>query len=276
MRAEFDEEVLRTAVKRKSVLATLASEPHHRKELQTELELSKTTCHRIVRTFDERGLLRRTDSGYELTRLGTIVYEEVSGFDETVRTAYEVQPLLEAFVSTDVSFDVELFVDATITRPEPGDPYPFVDRTMELFRQSDTVRVVDSNQLMPPLYVEKILEIAIETGMAGEFVVTEEIALGNVQQFPDLQRQVAESAAASKYFVCEEIPFGMTIYDGHLDLRAYDDETGTPILYVDTDEPDAIEWARGVFDQYYDRADPASNLEEYPEWAPDTGIEDEV
>ena len=226
----FDEEVLEIAVARKPVLSALADAAHHRQELQDELGLSKTTCHRIVRTFDEKGLLDRTDSGYELTSLGEVVHERVERFGSTVRTAYRLQPLVDALDTTNVAFDVELFEDATVTEPEPGNPYPFVDRTMELFRESDTIRVVDSSQLIPPLYVEKAIEIAIETGMRGEFVVTEEIALANVHEFPDLQREVAESDATGRYLVYDDVPFGMALYDDHLDLRVYDDDTGTPVF----------------------------------------------
>jgi len=271
--AAFDEAVLTTAVKRRPVLSALAEEPHHRKELQAALDLSKTTCHRIVRSFDEKGLLRRTDSGYELTALGGVVHEQVDAFGGTVRTAYRLQPLLDAFEQVGVAVDIELFVGARITEPEPGDPYPFADRTMELFRRSETLRIVDCNQLVPPLYVEEMLETAIQTGMAGEFVVTETIALGNVQEFPDLQRQIADGEAAAKYLVHDGITFGMGIYDDHLDFRAYDEETGTPVLYVDTDDPDAIEWARDVYDRFAEAARPATELDGFPDWAPDSGLD---
>jgi len=270
---EFDREILTTAIKRMPVLSALADRPHHRKELQSELELSKTTCHRIVRTFDERGLLRRTDSGYELTTLGEVLHDRVGEFDATVRTAYRIQPLIAAFDRAGIEFDIDPFLDARVTEPEPGNPYPFADRTMDLFRQSETLRIVDCNQLVPPLYVEKMLEIAIQTGMAGEFVVTEEIALGSVREFPDLQRQVAEGDAAGEYLVHDDITFGMAIYDDHLDLRAYDEETGTPVIYVDTDDSGAIKWARDVYDRYYEEATPATELDGFPDWAPDTGIE---
>ena len=269
---DFDEELLETAVTRKPVLAALAEEPHHRRELQEKLGLSKTTCHRIVRAFDDSGLLRRTDAGYELTRFGEVVAEAVERFDETVRTAHRMEPLLEAFETAGLAVDVELFTDATITTPEPGDPYPFVDRSMELFRDSETIRVIDRNQFIPPLYVEKALEIAIETGMRGKFIVPESVALETVTGMPELQRQVADGDATGKWFVYEDIPFGMALYDEHLDLRAYDDETDRPLLLVDTDDPDAIAWAEDIYERYRRRAEPAARLEAFPDWMPDTAL----
>lgn len=269
----FEEGVLTTAIERKPVLEAIADEPHHRKELQEELDISKTTCHRIVRTFDNMGLLRRTERGYTLTELGKVVYGQVDQFESDVRTGYQLQPLIEAFERTDISFEFDWFRDATVTSPEPGNPYPFIDRTLELFRESNTIRVIDCNPLVPPVYVEQMLEIALETGMRGEFVVTEEIALGNMEQFPELQRMVAESEETSgEYRVHDDILFGMALYDDHLDVRVYDDDTGTPILYVDTDNPDALNWAEEVYEEYYENAEPAELLEEFPDWAPSEGI----
>lgn len=272
----FDEEVLTTAIDRQPVLAALAREPHHRKELQEELDLSKTTCHRIIRNFDNMGLLRRTERGYELTELGRIVHRKVEQFESSVRAAYRLQPLAEAYEAADIEFDFDLFEDARVTAPEPGNPYPFIDRTVELFENSDTIRVIDCNPLVPPVYVEQMIEIALETGMQGEFVVTEEIAVGNMREFPELQRNVAASdETTGKYLVYDDIPFGMALYDDHLDIRVYDSETGTPTLYADTDNPEALEWAESVYEEFYEKATPASELDEFPDWAPDTGIQAE-
>lgn len=88
---EFDDDVLETALDRRVVLSALATEPHHRRDLQQEFDISKTTCHRIVRSFDEKGLVRRTESGYVATLLGRIVAEQVARFEEVVRTAYRME-----------------------------------------------------------------------------------------------------------------------------------------------------------------------------------------
>lgn len=274
MVTEFDREVLTTAIERQSVLSAIADEPHHRKELQEELDISKTTCHRIIRRFDNMGLLRRTERGYTLTELGKVVNTQVHEFESAIRTAYRLGPLAEQYEGTDIDFRFDLFRDATITSPEPGNPYPFIDRTLELFKESNTIRVIDCNPLVPPVYVEQMLEIALETGMQGEFIVTEEIALGNMKQFPELQRKVAESEETSgEYRVYDDIPFGMALYDDHLDIRVYDEKTGTPTLYADTDDPAALEWAESVYEEYYEKSEPAQSLEDFPDWAPDEGIQ---
>jgi hypothetical protein len=112
----FDDEILETAVARRPALSALAAGPRHRRELQAELDVSKTTCHRIVSTFDEYGLLRRTDDGYELTAKGKLLETYVDEYYRYVRTTFLLEPLVTAFEESDAEFDVELFADARITR----------------------------------------------------------------------------------------------------------------------------------------------------------------
>ena len=203
-----------------------------------------------------------------------MLHDQVDAFDATVRQAYRLRPLIEVLDNAGVAFDMSQFQSATVTEPEPGDPYPFVDRTMQLFGESASIRVVDCNPLVPPVYVKRMLKNALGTGMQGEFVVTENIALTNMEQFGDLQRRVAESdEAGGRCLVHDDIPFGLALYDDYLDLRVYDDQTGTPTLYVDTADPDAIEWGESVYQQFRDSAVPASTLPDFPNWAPDSGID---
>lgn len=271
---EFDEEILETAVERRSVLAALADTPHHRKELQEELDISKTTCHRIVRTFDEKGLLRRTDSGYELTRKGELIQEQVARYYRNVRAADTLEPIATAFDRTDVRFDIELFADATITRPDPSDPTRPVTREFELFQEADTFRTVDGNQYIPSLYLEKLFELGIEKGMRGEHITTLEIIKNRIDDHPEVHKKHQDVQAQLRYRIHDDIPFGLVLYDDeHVIVRAYDDETGSVIVMADTDNPDAIGWAETVIEQYREAADPPAAFPELPDWTPDADLE---
>ena len=148
-RMEFDDDILEIAVNRRSVLAVLAREPHDRRALEESLAVSKATCHRIVRSFEEWGLIRRTDRGYELTEVGAEVAAQLEAFERNIETAYRLTPLLEAFESAGVDFDVELFTDATVTRPEPDDPSPPVHRYLELFQEAESVRTIARTSFVP-------------------------------------------------------------------------------------------------------------------------------
>lgn len=270
--AEFDDDLLQTAVARKEALAALADEPHHRRDLQERLGVSKTTCHRVVRALDERGLVRRTDRGYELTELGHAVAGEVDRFETNVRLAYQLEPLLDAFETVDAEFDVELFADATITRPEPDDPTAPAHRYLELFREADAVRTLDRTSFLPPLYISEVVDSIIEGAVTAEAILPTSVVRTRVEEYADSHRRLAEEADRSGYRLYDTVPFGMTIFDDRVGLRAYDDETGSVLVFADTDDPEAVGWAREVYRYYRERSRPPSTVEEFPDWAPESDL----
>lgn len=264
---EFDDDLLEVAVRRKGALATLAEGPHHRRELQEELDVSKTTCHRIVRTFDEWGFTRRTEAGYELTLLGRIVADRVSRFETAVEEAYGMRPLLELFESADETVDLGIFVDADVDWTVAQDQSSTIDRGVELVQDADVLRVLDWTPV-PDLYIERIHRILAENGARAESVYPRSEVEDRLRRFPDLHDELLEEGASARYWVYEDVPpWGLSIYDDSLvQLRAYDQQSGAYVLDATTDDPDAVDWAIDVFTEYRDRADPLTEVDDLPDW----------
>lgn len=263
---EFDEEVLETAIARKDVLRALAAEPHHRREIQAEFDVSKSTCHRIIQSFDEKGLLRRTEAGYEATLLGHIVAEQVDRFEDVVETAYRLDPLLELLESSGEAFDDSVFTDAganwTVERGQA-----LIDSGVERVRNAEVLRVLDWTSV-PDLYIERIFRIMIENGTRGEAVYPRAEVENRLESFPDLHEELLEAGAGHRYWVHENVPpWGMTIYDDSLvELRAYEQRTGAYVLDATSDDPGVVRWAKDVFTDYRDRADPLTEVDGLPDW----------
>jgi predicted transcriptional regulator len=267
---EFDPGVLETAVKRAPALAKLAEGPHHRRELEAALDRSKTTCHRIIRTFDERGLIRRTEQGYELTELGTAVADQVAQFDDRVRTAYRLQPVLSSFESADVSFPLERFTDATVTAVTPTDPNPPRERYLELFRDAQRVRTVDGTSFVTPLHLEKMVRLVRDNDMQTVAILPRSVIANRLEKYPEIHRESIAADADARYRVYDGVPCGLTLYDDdHVGVRAYDRGTGAFTLFADTGDPEAVAWAEDVWAYYDERADPVTAMDELPEWVSD-------
>lgn len=271
---EFDEEILEIALQRREVLGALATEPHHRQELQDRFDISKATCHRIIRTFDKWGLLLRTDRGYELSKKGELIEEQVDSYYRNVRAVRELWPLAAAFNQADAEFDIELFADARITRPDYSNPNIHLDREFELFEEAETFRTVDGNQYVPELYLEKLFELGIERGIRGEHITTKEIVEHRLSNHPEIHKKHPEVDAELRYRIHDNIPFGLVLYDkSHVIARAYDDETGSVRVMADTDSQEAVDWAKEVIDHYHAASDPPSAFEDFPDWVPDADVE---
>ncbi|MDX1745165.1 MAG: hypothetical protein R3324_04445, partial [Halobacteriales archaeon] len=265
-----------TALNRKDALGVLADGPHHRRQLEEKLGCSKATCHRIVRSFDDVNLIRRTDDGYALTPLGEVVAEQVGAFEGTVRSAYELNPFLEAFDSAPVAFDIDLFTESTITRPLPDDPSPPIHRYLELFEEARAVRTIARTSFVPPLYLEEIFDSALGNEKKGGLVIyPKSVVKTRYSEYEEWHRKIAEEGIPIRYRIHERTPFGMTIYDDdHVGLRAYDEATGALVLFVDTDDAEAVAWAEDVFDYYYEKSKPLTAFDDFPDWVPETEVYD--
>jgi hypothetical protein len=123
------------------------------------------------------------------------------------------------------------------------------------------------------LYLEQLFEIGIEKGMKGEYVAPKSVVEKRLSEFPDVHRRHSDVEAELKYRICEEIPFGLALYDGeHVVVRAYDDDTGSIAVMVDTDDRKAVEWAKDVLERYRERAEPPSAFDDLPDWTPDGDV----
>lgn len=264
---KFDDKLLETAVGRKPVLVALLEGPHHRRELQEQLDLSKSTCHRIIRSFDENGLVQRTSSGYGLTLLGRIVAEQVKQFEEGLKTACQLQPLLELFESSADEFDYVVSTDADVDWVVERDPPLTIDRDVEFVERSDVIRVIDWTPV-PELYIEKIFQIIGEDGMRAESIYPKDEVEHRLEKFPESHDQLIEREAKPRYWVYDDVPpWGMTIYDDSLvQLRAYEQQSGAHLLDATTDDPRVAEWAMDIFADYRERADPLSDVDDLPDW----------
>lgn len=262
-----DNELLEIAVDRKEALSVLADGPRHREALQEEIGVSKTTCHRIIRAFDEQGLIRRTDDGYALTLFGQLVAQQAARFDDRLDTATRLRPLLDEFESWDEEFDPEIFTREDIEWEIHADESFSIDRGVERIRGTRLLRVLDWNSV-PDLYYETILEMLASNEAKVESVYPASEVRRRLERFPDLHDELIESGASPRYWIYEDVPtWGMSIYDDSLvELRAYEPQSGGHIIDAVTESPVAVDWACDVFADYRERAKPVTAVDGLADW----------
>lgn len=264
---DFDENLLETAVDRKEVLRALRDAPYHRRELQRTLDISKTTCHRIIRTFDEEGLVNRTDEGYALTELGHILAEEVLKFEQTVETAYLMDPLLQLFEADGTPFDRSLITDDSVEWTVDRDSSMGLDRGMSRVRETDTLRVMDWTPV-PELYIEKIFDIIIEQDIRAESIYPASRVQHRLEKFPDIHADLRDAGSQKEYWIHEDVPtWGMSIYEESLvELRAVEPDTGAMILEASSRDQPAIDWALNIWKGYRREATRMDDFDDLPDW----------
>ncbi|MGM0590358.1 MAG: helix-turn-helix transcriptional regulator [Halobacteriota archaeon] len=242
-----DAKLIDKLVSRGDMLAELRSGAIDRRELEERLGTSQTTVHRLLTTFEECRLVRRTDDGYVLTGVGKIMLDELTSFRQAVETAAKLGPLVDAIEQTPFEFDIDRFADATVTATEPHNPYRPAHRLAELIGQTETLhgayKIVPNptnvGQIHRRISKNEELEIVYEAPAAQEVMA----------QYPERSESLLTNEDV-KVYIAETLPFGVTLFDDRIAVAAYDTSSGLLELLVDTDDEDARAWAETVYAEF--------------------------
>lgn len=246
-RTERDSDFLLDVIRYASGLEALVDGPHDRRELERRLDVSRTTSYRFTRSFDDLGLVEKSEGRYTLTAVGERVRDAVATFETRVRTALRLGPVLEAVRETPPSIDLEAFADATVTTTDHGDPYSPVSRCINLIKETETLRGVYVGTIIP-LYISDIGQRIIDgmdTINVGSPVRIAEV----LAEAPAKCHEVCASGHLTIY-LHDDLSYGLVILDDRVGIGIPGTDTRRLQMFVDTNSSEAREWAETVFESY--------------------------
>lgn len=226
-------------------LSALTERPQSRADLRVVTEASSATVGRILRGFEERNWIVRDGYQYELTPLGVFVAEEFLRLIERMETERKLRRVTQWLPTERIDFDPTSFVDATVSVPEPGDPYRPISRFIELMTESGTLRGFGTT--LGTVSVETVLR-NVNSGMQSEIIyppdVAEVVLAANVE---DVTKAVESGNLTLR--LAEDLPCGFALFDDHVALGGYD-HSGILRITIDTDAPRALDWAESLYETY--------------------------
>lgn len=249
-RENLTDNLLVDIVKRASLFELLSDGPREANELVENLDMSRSTVHRTTHSFVENGLVRESDAGFELTGFGDAVADEVTDFRTRVASANKLEEFLNTIEPTDVDVPIERFADADVTHPKPRQPHFAVKRIIELIEESESLQIFSS--VISPFYID----VAYREIMAGteiDVIFDQQIVEIIASEYAE---RATEAARTGKFEirVRDDVPFELFVFDGCIGMAAHDDN-GIARVFVETDSPEAVEWAEGVYESYRDAAE---------------------
>ena len=245
-----DIEFLTRSDHRVAVLDALAEGACDRDDLRGETGASSPTMGRILADFQDRRWIVRDGPTYELTQLGVFVTDRFADFRAAMATERKLRDVWRWLPRKMEGFSVDLFADAVVSYPGPAYPYQPVERITELIEGTETMRgfgttVVKSSNL----------EAACDSILAGmdfEYIYSPPVFDAIVSWNPE---RVAEAAACENCttFLHDSLPdgewCGLGVYDERVGICCHDPETGMLKAVVDTDSPEARDWAESVYER---------------------------
>jgi predicted transcriptional regulator len=241
----LDTDTLLDVIRHRDLFEALYRTPLDRRDLEAALDISRATSHRFTRWLEDAGYAERVDGVSHLTGEGEVVAEAIERFERTLRTADRLAPLLAVICDDHRDFVVEPFEDATVTVATPSDPYAPVTRFLTLLHNCDRFRGFNTTHMVPPgladIYGDPFADCEVELIYLPDVVET----LRDSERF-----QRALEGDHLQLRTRDALPYGLAVFDDHVGLGGYDEETGTMRVFVDTDTPLARAWAERVYETF--------------------------
>ena len=252
-----DIEFLARSGHRVGVLTTLAVQPRDRADLRSVTGASSPTMGRILTDFEERRWIVRNDQAYELTQLGEFVTENFVDLCEAMEVEHKLRDVWQWLPREMEGFTIDLFADAVVSYPGLGYPYEPVERLTHLIKGTDRMRGFDTI-VQKSINNETVCE-AVLNGMELEYVYSPVALEGTVAWNPD---RIMEAASCENctVLVHDALPdadrCGLGIVDDRVGICCHDTDTGMLTAIIDTDAPEAREWAISAFKRVRQEARP--------------------
>lgn len=233
------------------ILDALTRGPYTRGDLAELTGASRTTLDRIVNELEERDWTERTaEGGYSATPAGTYLMAQLRPFVESVEAIRRLEEALVWLPADELSIGLHHFSDASVLRPEQGDPMETVDYFTDLIRDTAEFRVL--THLAPPVPLSRAMRDRIATGgLTAEYVLTDEL-VDYLRDQPERRgrwRDIVEGGA-DVYRNGGPIPCNLWIFDGIVLIKRsgpepIQDSYGVPIQ---SENETVRSWAHDLID----------------------------
>lgn len=216
--------------------------------------VSRTTVHRCLNEFDERGWVTDCADGYAVTATGRAVLDGYADLLARVARTDRYGPFLAAFDRAD---ECPLPAEAAVTVAEPTDPHApveFLEARLPDPGEVDRLRGIVP--VVSPAF-DRAYGPLIAAGVETELVLPGAAFERAREAYPD---SVARAEAADNLTVAvsdRPIEVGVSLFPGEVFLGAYD-EGGQFRACLHTDDTEVREWARDLVDEHSAAARPVA------------------
>lgn len=235
--------------KHRIALLRALCEPCDRGTLRDRTGVSKPTLSRVLRDFEDRAWVTRTDARYRLTVPGTLVYEGVDAAVRAIETAAKLAPLSAWLPDERPGFDPAHLHDATVLTTSPADTFEVHRRLATLLYEADRVRELTGTVASSGIDVHRR---AVEDHDQTLEVVLTANALRTIESNSEMARQADAVLAAdgvSAFRYDDAAPYFLALADERALVGVLDDSGGMRGLVV-SEHPKVVDWATTMLDEY--------------------------
>lgn len=244
--AEPDE--IPVVARRVEFLERLQAAPAHKPDLVEALDHSRSTVDRAVNELETAGLIARRTEGYVTTQAGRLAADRYRAFLADERRILAARDVLEAVPP---EYEVPMSLVTNATDASTTGPYRLFEHLAERLRTADRYRTV-----LPRFSDSRLLRLcharAVRDGTPVTIHTTADELSRLREEFPYVVSELADSPAFTAR--TGDVPrMGLVLADdGDRELTLVGYEGDDIAGFLHTDDPDAVEWATGVYESVAD------------------------
>jgi len=258
-----------TAVKHRELLSLLESTgPLTSRTLKEELDCSVATVNRHLGTLREQSLVEKTEMAYTLTELGEAVLQTIETTAQQVSVLEVItdSPFLSNAMDAPVPFDFFWLADSTVIRATASDPYGLYDRYIDVFQDASRLRALRNEGVTPPGVVDAMAPKLVDPAFDAAGIWSRPMAERFIEAHPVVNEIRRENPDLGVYISDEPVAIDISLFDTCLVILSYDQQTGHPVVYIETEDENAMQWAADVFTYYRERSKPITEVFENLEY----------
>lgn len=245
---------LARARSRVQILRYLAeSGPTTQRKLRSELDASRTTVSRSLKSLTAKRWVENVDNTYRLTRTGEVITAEFTGLLDTMKAVEKLDEFYRWFPSDVEAPDFLDVSDVEVTYSTNAAPYAPARKQSEILHTADRLRI-----LLPATDLEStelIAEQVTERGLDLETVVTPDVeAVLDSDEFVPLVSEMVESGNSKIFVARTTLPFYLGLADDYRVQIGLADDDGLPRVLLETTDENIREWAAGLYRDYRKQA----------------------
>jgi predicted transcriptional regulator len=234
---------------RAPTLVALTVRPRSRSELWEMAGVSSSTIRRTLNEFEDRNWVRRNGYQYEATQLGAYIASAMAELIDRFETERKLRDVWQWLPVEENEFTIELCADATVTVADTDDPYRPVTRFLTLLHETARLRFVGFDVVLLEPCKDELCK-RITEGMRTEIINPPRVAKYIRSTCPELFSEALESGNLDVRLHDDLPPYGIGILDHRIVIGGYDPDSMTVRVLVETDAPEAREWAESTYASY--------------------------
>lgn len=244
-----------TLHQRVGILTYLLEEPQDKPTLVEDLDIPRSTLDRAIRELESINVVTYHDGKYTATPVGERLGRNFVAFLDWIDVAIELEPFLQLVSVDEFNLDLQLLADAELVVPADKNPYPMIDRHVQLLEETDQVRGV-----LPLVGLhghQMAHERIVENGAEDELIVEPGVAdvLVSDPKFSELTEEMLATGRFDLLIYEGTIPYFVGIFDDET-VQIGVDGDGEPRALLETDRQEVQDWAHHVITEYKQQATP--------------------